>query len=372
MCRTTKNIIVTVCISLLSIAAICAQPTGSESGIPFIQHYAPEDYHAHVQNWASVQDRRGIMYFGNSEGILEYDGVGWKLITTQKSTHVRSLDIDKHGKIFVGAYGEIGYIAYDSIGQSHFKPLTQQLDTAYHDFLDVWKTFCKNDGVYFSSYKYLFRWSPSKSNPNEGSFKVWQASSHFQFAFSIGEKFFIQQRYIGLMELVNDSLKLIPGGDIFKDSWVFAMMAGQHGKALIVDRTHGLYTYDGKALIKLNAPAEKRILGSRVFQGIALPDGNFALATNLDGILIINGKGELIKSITASSGLQNGSATSLYLDRQEGLWATLSNGIDRIEINTPSLFENVSSESNAIQAIIRHRGKIYVASGVGVHVLEKA
>ena len=70
--------------------------------------------------------------------------------------------------------------------------------------------------------------------------------------------------------------------------------------------------------------------------------------------------------------LQNGSATSLYLDQQEGLWATLSNGIDRIEINTPfSLFENVSSESNAIQAIIRHRGKIYFAGGVGVHVLQR-
>jgi hypothetical protein len=53
------------------------------TGIPFIQNYAPKDYHADSQNWAIVQDRRGIMYFGNSDGVLEYDGVSWRLIETQ-------------------------------------------------------------------------------------------------------------------------------------------------------------------------------------------------------------------------------------------------------------------------------------------------
>lgn len=353
--------------------AIVAQSlqNGLESGTPFIQNYTPNDYQAHVQNWSSTQDLRGVMYFANVAGVLEYDGARWQLIRTKKSTHVRSLDIDNQGRIYVGAFGEIGYIDYDSLGRSYFSPLHQYLDTAFHDFLDVWKTFCKDDGVYFSTYEYLFRWSPPKGNEAEGSFKVWKASSQFQFAYSIGEKLFIQERGKGLLELVNDSLQLIAGGDTFKDSWVFAMMKQHDGKILIVDRTHGLYNYDGKELHKINSTAHKKIIDSKVFHGIALPNGNFALATNLNGILVINKDGDLLRTINVSSGLQNQSATSLFLDRQEGLWVTLSNGIDRVELNSPfSLFDNALGESNSVHSIIRHLGKMYFASGAGVYVLE--
>jgi signal transduction histidine kinase/DNA-binding response OmpR family regulator/ligand-binding sensor domain-containing protein len=346
-------------------------PSEAERGNLFIRNYSPKEYSAHVQNWAGIQDRRGIMYFANSSGILEYDGVNWRLLQTEKSTHVRSLDIDEKGKIYVGAYGELGYLAYDALGQAYFSSLTHKLDTTFRDFLDIWKTFCKKDGVYFSSYKYLFRWSPDPDRENEGSFKVWKSSSHFQFAFSIGERFFIQQRRVGLMELVGDSLKLIGGGDLFKDSWVFAMMERHDGKVLIVDRTHGLYMYANGMLEKLHTRSEEQILESRVFHGISLPDGNVALATNLSGILILNKEGELVGRINVEAGLQNESVTSLYLDREAGLWATLSNGIDRIELNSPfSKFDKLQGESNSIASITRHHGKIYFASGTGVYVLE--
>ena len=369
----SKNIFLCLFFWCMVLCAVVGQPlqNGLEPGTPFIQNYGPNEYQAHVQNWASIQDLRGVMYFANVGGVLEYDGVSWELIRTKNSTHVRSLDVDNQGRIYVGAFGEIGYIDYDSLGRSYFSSLNQYLDTAFHDILDVWKTFCKDDGIYFSSYEYLLRWSPPQGNAAEGSFKVWKPSSRFHFAYSIGERLFIQERGKGLLELVNDSLQLIAGGDKFKDSWVFAMMEQQDGNILIVDRTHGLFNYDGKELKEINAPAHKQIIDSKVFHGIALPDGTFALATNLNGILIINREGYLLRTIDISNGLQNQSATSLYLDRQDGLWVTLSNGIDRVEINSPiTLFNAALGESNSVHSIIRHRGKIHFATGAGVFVLE--
>ena len=46
----------------------------TEQGFPFIKNFSSSDYKAHAQNFATVRDRDGIMYFGNFAGILQYDG----------------------------------------------------------------------------------------------------------------------------------------------------------------------------------------------------------------------------------------------------------------------------------------------------------
>jgi len=58
-------------------------------GLPAITHYAARDCGAHSQNWAIAQDGRGVMYFGNAEGVLEHDGVGWRLIRVSAGTGSR-------------------------------------------------------------------------------------------------------------------------------------------------------------------------------------------------------------------------------------------------------------------------------------------
>ena len=66
-----------------------------ERGIPYIQNYMPEQYNAGPDNWSAVQSKEGVMYFGNKNGILEYDGVSWRLIQLPNRGVVRSLAIDR-------------------------------------------------------------------------------------------------------------------------------------------------------------------------------------------------------------------------------------------------------------------------------------
>ena len=66
------------------------QQSSIEKGFLPIRNYSPREYNASPQNWAIVQDKRGVMYFGNNKGkgkgILEYDGVKWRLIGTPNET----------------------------------------------------------------------------------------------------------------------------------------------------------------------------------------------------------------------------------------------------------------------------------------------
>ena len=52
----------------------------SDVGRPFLKVYSPKEYNAGLQNWAIVQDHRGVMYFGNNPGVLVYDGISWRMI----------------------------------------------------------------------------------------------------------------------------------------------------------------------------------------------------------------------------------------------------------------------------------------------------
>jgi hypothetical protein len=74
-----------------------------------IDNFSPEEYEAAIQNWAIVQDVDGMLYFGNSSGLLQYDGTNWLLYLLPNKSVVRSLAIGDSGKIYTGAQGEIGF-----------------------------------------------------------------------------------------------------------------------------------------------------------------------------------------------------------------------------------------------------------------------
>ena len=92
-------------------------------GFPIIKNYLPKEYKAHNQNWAIVKDKRGIMYFGNSSGVLEYDGQNWNLVKVTNGI-VRSMCVDDNGTIFIGAADDLGYLVRDTKNATlHYKSL---------------------------------------------------------------------------------------------------------------------------------------------------------------------------------------------------------------------------------------------------------
>src|SRR4030095_11956175 len=90
----------------------------SENGLPFITNYPSKLYQASPQNWSIIQSNQDIMYFANTNGLLEYDGEHWRRTTsTETATVFRSLSKDKDGRIFYGSYNDFGFIARDSTGK---------------------------------------------------------------------------------------------------------------------------------------------------------------------------------------------------------------------------------------------------------------
>ena len=72
-------------------------------GLPFIQHFSGEDYGANKQNFDAVQDQNGLIYVANADGVLEYDGVNWRLIKLSNDKPAFSRLIDRNNRIYIGS-----------------------------------------------------------------------------------------------------------------------------------------------------------------------------------------------------------------------------------------------------------------------------
>ena len=70
-----------------------------------INYYSPEDYGIgrEASNYACVQDRNGILYFGNAGGLLQYNGNSWSYIPVKnQSLWIKGLAVSDENVIYAG------------------------------------------------------------------------------------------------------------------------------------------------------------------------------------------------------------------------------------------------------------------------------
>ncbi len=137
----------------LALYPLCAgaepAPSFDEAGRFYVQNFAPEDYGAKAQNWAVAQSREGLIYVANGAGVLEYDGVSWHLFRVANKNDARSLAVDAGGRVYVGATGELGYLAPGAGGGLAYVSLLEHIPEEDREFAEVWRAFALSDGVYF-------------------------------------------------------------------------------------------------------------------------------------------------------------------------------------------------------------------------------
>lgn len=358
--------------------------TPNELGKPFLTRWLPKDYSAEPSNWAIVQDDRGVMYFGNTSGILEYDGVSWRLIQFPNKSVCRSLAKDADGRIYAGGLGDFGYLAPDNIGQMQFVSLLPQVKEDARDFADVWVTLVMRESAYFVTDNFLFRWTPSdpslQGSALSGEMKTWRPLNTFHLAFVVDEAIYIREREKGLLRLQGDSLQLVPGGEQFAKERIYVMLPfpamtadssssaittkagiqqlqppidftgrGDGAKRkielsnsiLIGTRPRSLMLYDGSSFKPFKSEADKYLQENVLYlPGVALRHGNFLLNTLNGGAVLLNRRGKLLQTLNRSNGLPDNAVYYVYSnpDRPEAQWLALDNGIACVEVAGPASF----------------------------------
>lgn len=345
-------VLINICVNAADIKSI---------GVPYVQNYTKAQYQSGNQNWSVTRDEHGIMYFGNDEGLLSFDGKYWQLNRMPNGLIVRSVAADGHGKIYSGGFGEFGYWENNKKGFLKYTSLTHLVPKKYQPVTEeTWKIYVDKDQVIFQSFGSIYIYA-------HGKVSVIKAPKPFLFLFKTGNRYFVEQVDAGLFELKNNKLTLIPGSDILNSS-VLSILPFQKGKYVIGTSKNGLFIYDGTKITPWQNQANNFLKAYQLNNGAVIPGKYLAYGTILNGVIIIDTAGNVVQHINKSSGLQNNTVLSLYVDTDQNLWAGLDNGIDRIEVNSPLYFYfDKTGRFGTVYSSIIFNNKIYLGTNQGLY-----
>lgn len=346
-----------------------------ERGLLLSTYYSPLDYKAGNQNWSIVQDQRGIMYFANSLGILEYDGSTWRNIPVSNNSNARSLAIDEKNTIYVGAYNELGYLSSSNSGNLYYHSLTHLIDSSYLNFNDVWSTYCMADGVFFLTENYVFKFHNNKITVIE------KEKERFYLSFKIENNLYVQEIGKGLLKYENNELNLIDKGSFFKEKRIHSILP-YNDKLLICTRTQGLYVYDNSsktAKIKAISDISKKaknlndyLIKNVIYTGIELTDNLIAIGTITGNVLIIDKNWNVVDNIDNESTGIISPAHCLYYKKNQPLWLATPNGLCKVELFSPFRYwNNEKGVSGTITDVACIDDNLYISTGTGLYYTKR-
>ncbi|MCB8994070.1 MAG: SpoIIE family protein phosphatase [Bacteroidales bacterium] len=347
---------------------IYSQATINHGLLP-VYNFSAKTYNAQEQNLAIAQDNRGLLYFANNSGILEYDGVSWRLIKLVNERVPRSLVTDSKGRVFVGSEKEFGYLAPDSVGNMDYVSLTMYIPEEFKEFREVWNVYAVKEEVIFQTDKALYIW-------NGKQIRIVPSNSKIQEFFYTGTELIARLEGKGLCIFKNDTFIPIPGGDFFSGKQVFGAVRIDSSTLLIATGNEGLFTLktDKSELSvpkKFSTDADAYFKSFNIFN-IARPAENLiSIGTWGGGIVVTDLQGKIKSILDKESGLQDPIILDQLTDAAGNTWLALSKGISRTELSSPvSLFNNQQGLQGTVQAITRFKNRIYAATNIGVFYLD--
>lgn len=327
-------------------------------GTPGVKNYGNTMMQAGTQTWMVARSEAGLMYFANNDGVVEFDGVYWRVFPLPGKTLVRSVMTASDGRIYAGGHNEMGYFAPNASGVLVFHPLQQLLPAGQGDFGEVWRIHQLGDRVVFQSFKQLMIFDGQ-------SFEVVKAPDMFHFSYVVDGVLIINDQSSGLYKLNGHVLEKLEGTGELAGELIWAVLP-RGDDLLIATADHGIYIYHDEALLTWKNPASRVLAEKQVFCALQVNPATYAFGTIQDGLVICDTAGRLIQLINMEKGLQNNTVLSIGTDQNSNLWLGLDNGIDYVEINSPlTYFSNFNNLSSGYSAVV-HDGVLYLGTNRGV------
>jgi diguanylate cyclase (GGDEF)-like protein len=313
-------------------------------GDPFERRYSPEELNVYPQNFDLVEDRQGLIYVANSEGVLEFDGARWAKIDLPEGEFARSLGLGSDGKVYVGSFNHFGFLERDA-------DRDQQARLG-----DVWDVVPSDRGVFFTTRFQLFLW-------DEAPLNTWSSETGFgNFAFA-GGRYLIREKEVGLRELVGDEFRTIPGSEMFADGRLNAITPLLDGRILLVGESD-YYVLDGDRISPFE-PAHRNLPdASQVYRAQLLGNGDVAFGTTIGSIFLLSADGRSGRAY----GLSDYIISGLMVSQDGALWAATDEDIVRLSIPSPwSYFGSQYGFNGFVTDTERYQGGRVIATNSGVY-----
>lgn len=326
---------------------------------PNVINFSRDAYRAANNNWSIGRDSLDMVYFGNDNGLLEFDGIHWRLYP--HSHVVRAVAVTPSGEIYTGGYEEFGVWERGVSGRLAYRSLSSGVDYEAIRNNEIWQVIADGGDVYFQSFSKVFRL-------RNGGIAEIVPEGGLMFLMKTDYGLLAQNINGPLMKLSGDGFETVPGSDFLSDTEVQFILPYREGEYLIGTSSIGLYIYDGSGFARLKGDFTDRAVRYRLNRGIRMGNGNFLFGTILDGIYEVDGRGHVVNHFSTENFLQNNTILSLMEDAHGNVWAATDRGISYIAY-FPGMDFHIDPKGSvgAVYTAAVFAGRIFLGTNQGLY-----
>ena len=349
------RLIIILIIGVLSPISVLA-----EWQIP-ITNYTQKDYQAGTQNWNIAARNGGFVYVGNNYGLLEFDGVRWQLYGVPNGGAVRTVELSDDGAIWVGSDNEYGFFRSDEKGYMHYTSMSAEALAQDSNFGSVWNIIFIDNEVFVQTRNAIF-----VHNLNTQTLRIIPSEEYILASAKIGQRIFIA-RSSGIYAITDYRVgRAIEGSASVAKHDICCLCQLPDGELLIGTKYDGLYVSNGSNKIAPYQIINNSYIRQNQLFALAVSDAYIAMGTVGGGVVICNVSNGSAQTINISNGLQNNTILSLFFDGNNILWCGLDNGIDCINVSSPTSSLYSHNLLGTGYAFMENEGTIYLGTNRGL------
>lgn len=334
--------------------------TSFRSAAPFIDNYTEKEFKVSTNNQDIIQDKRGLLYFANDYGILEFDGYHWDVIQIPTNrSNIQSLAINDNNQLFVGAHGDIGYLTNNEDNALIYQSLVPKIKPEHRVFGDVLNTFHLNNKIYFHCKDAIFIYE-------NDTITTLTMANGIAASFKVGGRVYIQSAQM-LYELTSGGTIPILSQNLPENDIIRFVLPYNQNTLLVGSFQRGLFTLENRELIPFTTSPSINFNDEKITTAKTDRNSDFVLGTATNGIYFINQKGVVTNHLNKENGLQNNSIKDLFIDKDNNLWCANKTGIDMIETASPFLRILPDTENSlAVYDAAIYNSNLYLATHEGL------
>lgn len=345
---------------LMSLSFVMAQP-----GHYFLSHYAPSDEKIDYLSFSIAQTSKGVIYFANKNGIVEFDGRNWSIIETPGAIY--SLSIAENDKVFAGGLSGFGMLDLDESNTLSFHPLLPKEGEVRNVFscnvIDGFAYFINEQNLFVVDVNTLNTIATIKPPLN----------TTFDGLYNIGGKLFVsngQNKLLSLEnnQLVEQSLDFLQGEEI-----LFSDQLADTQQFLIGTSSGRVFIFSDGAAREVVLDDDGYVVTYDLVNGRWINERLFALGTLSGGVIFINAStGKEEEVINYYAGLPDNEVFSMMTDQNQGLWVAHDYGFTRIAPYLPfRSYNHYPGLSGNLLSAYSEGNNIYVGTSVGLFKLNR-
>lgn len=312
------------------------------------------------QNFAVVQDARGIVYVGNYNGVMQFDGERWRLLQLPNREIVRSLAVAGN-RVYVGGYNSFGYTEENAAGDLVFTELSTPaaVPERVRGFADVWDVVVAPECIYFRALRDVFCW-----RPETGEMRHWHHEDRFGFAIHHAGRTYLQFRGEGLRERDGEGWRKLPGTSAMTNL-VFDVteLPGDDLLGLSPDgRWWRISGFAGEVTARVQPMRPGVPGGDRMHRAITLPGGGIAMGGDDGHVVVLDRDLTGLQRFRVDTGFLSGLALT-----QGGFLVSSDSALHRV--SWPARWRTLDRGEGAtgtLYAVVHWRDQLFLATSAGV------